>query len=78
MDISTLLSNILSLITTTPPGSLPHMKAAIDAYEDEMITRTAAAVLTSRRACLDAHDYQRITDKSPLVSKRAMALDSDN
>lgn len=78
MDISTLLSNILSLITTTPPASLPHMKAAIDAYEDEMITRTAAAVLTSRRACLDAHDYQRITDKSPLVSKRAMALDSDN
>lgn len=75
MDISVLLSNILPLLTTIPPA---QMKAAVDAYEDEMITRAAPAVLTSRRACLEAHDYQCITDKSPLVSMRAMVLDSDN
>lgn len=75
MDISVLLSNILPLLTTTPPA---QMKAAVDAYEDEMITRAAPAVLTSRRVCLEAHDYQCITDKSPLVSMRAMVLDSDN
>lgn len=77
MDISVLLNNILPLLTISPSASLPHMKAAIDAYEDEMITRAAPAVLTSRCACLDAHDYQRLTDKSPLVSKRAVVLDGD-
>lgn len=46
------------------------MAAAIDAYEEEMIQRTGPAVLTSRRACLDAHEYARINDQSPLVSKR--------
>lgn len=78
MDNSALLSNIPPLLTVTPPASLPHMKAAIDAYEDEMIARAAPAVLTSRRACLEAHDYQSITDKSSLISKRAMILDSDS
>lgn len=78
MDISVLLSNIIPLLTTTSPTSLAQMKAAVDAYEDELVTRAAPAVLTSRRACLEAHDYQCITDKSPLVSMRAMVLDSDS
>ncbi|KAL8814985.1 MAG: hypothetical protein Q9223_005837 [Gallowayella weberi] len=76
-DISVLLSNILSAIppSSTPPSTqttIPTMKQAIDAYETEMIQRTAPAVLTSRRACLDAHDYKSITDQSPLVSRRVM------
>ncbi|KAL8946602.1 MAG: hypothetical protein Q9222_007022 [Ikaeria aurantiellina] len=76
-DIFVLLSKILSAIPsvsedgqTTP--SQPTFKQAIDAYEAEMIQRTAPAVLTSRRACLDAHEYSRITDQSPLVSRRVM------
>ncbi|KAL8722449.1 MAG: hypothetical protein Q9225_001071 [Loekoesia sp. 1 TL-2023] len=77
-DISVLLSKILSAVSSSssaPPSaelSLSSMKQAIDAYEAEMIQRTAPAVLTSRRACLDAHQYGRITDQSPLVSRRAM------
>lgn len=42
---------------------------AINTYEQEMIQRTKTAVLTSRRACMDAHDYTRINDQSPLISK---------
>lgn len=38
-----------------------------------MVARTRPAVLTSRRACLDAHDYKRINESSPLVSRRAAA-----
>lgn len=77
MDVSVLLSSIVPLLDKTPPASLSLMKAAIDAYEDEMITRTAPAVLTSRAACLDAHDYQRIKDKSPLITNRAMVSDNN-
>ncbi|KAL8870915.1 MAG: hypothetical protein Q9174_003149 [Haloplaca sp. 1 TL-2023] len=79
-DIAGLLSAILS---SFPPSSSPSstapepakkqtQKEAIDSYEAEMIKRTAPAVLTSRRACLDAHDYKRIDDQSPLVSRRVM------
>ncbi|KAL8677733.1 MAG: hypothetical protein Q9186_005868 [Xanthomendoza sp. 1 TL-2023] len=80
-DISVLLSNILSALPSSSSSSsspssmqttIPSMKEAIDAYETEMIERTAPAVLTSRRACLDAHDYKSITDQSPLVSRRVM------
>jgi hypothetical protein len=48
------------------------LKEAIDAYEEELMKRTSPAVLTSRRTCLDAHDYKRSTEQSPLVSSRAM------
>ncbi|KAL8996071.1 MAG: hypothetical protein Q9188_006656 [Gyalolechia gomerana] len=77
-DISVLLSKILSTIppstsaTSSPKKPPLTVKQAIDAYEAEMIQRTAPAVLTSRRACLDAHQYDRITDQSPLVSRRVM------
>ncbi|KAL8779029.1 MAG: hypothetical protein Q9213_007144 [Squamulea squamosa] len=76
-DISILLTNILSTIPSSPATSGAYsqlLKHAIDAYEAEMIQRTAPAVLTSRRACLDAHDYKRITDQSPLVSRRVMII----
>lgn len=71
-DISVLLSNILSTVSSSREASTHTLKQAIDTYEDEMIQRTAPAVLTSRRACLDAHQYDRITDQSPLVSRRVM------
>lgn len=46
----------------------------VDRYESEMIPRTRLAVLNSRRACLDAHDFQAITETSPLVARRVMVL----
>jgi hypothetical protein len=37
-----------------------------------MRTRACDAVLLSRQACLDAHDFHALTDESPLLSKRAV------
>ncbi|KAI4113474.1 MAG: hypothetical protein LQ345_005560 [Seirophora villosa] len=71
-DISVLLSNLLTTFSSTSEASPPPLKQAIDTYEAEMIQRTATAVLTSRRACLDAHQYDRINDQSPIVSRRVM------
>lgn len=75
-DISVLLPKILSTISLSKSASSEDspwtLKQAIGDYEAEMIQRTAPAVLTSRRACLDAHQYDRINDQSPLVSKRVM------
>ena len=76
-DVSVLLSRILPILqkpSAVPTSSPTSLKDAIDTYEDEMIRRTAPAVLTSRRACLDAHDYGRITDQSPLISRRVMVV----
>ncbi|KAL8646155.1 MAG: hypothetical protein Q9210_006297 [Variospora velana] len=74
-DISVLLSNLLTTVPSAPETSQPPLKQAIDSYAAEMIQRTAPAVLTSRRACLDAHQYDRITDQSPLVSQRVMIIE---
>ena len=59
--------------TAGPPG----LANAITAYETEMIARTGPAVLTSRRACADAHDYARIGEGSPLVSRRVMVTEEE-
>lgn len=50
---------------------------AVDRYEDEVVARTEIAVLASRQACLDAHDYQRLNDESLLVRRRLMRSDLD-
>jgi len=76
MDVSVLLSKILPVLSSSHGISeqngttLASLAKAIDAYEEEMIGRTGPAVLTSRQACLDAHEYSRITDQSALISKR--------
>lgn len=70
MDVSVLLSHILPVLKGSSPSRT--MKDAILAYEEEMIARTRPAVLASRRAAMDAHDYKRIDDNSPLISKRAV------
>ncbi|KAF8855207.1 FAD/NAD(P)-binding domain-containing protein [Acephala macrosclerotiorum] len=47
------------------------LKAAIDNYEAEMRPRTHAAVLKSRQAALDAHDWNTLTEDSPVVGARS-------
>ncbi|RKK98431.1 hypothetical protein BFJ71_g6784 [Fusarium oxysporum] len=46
------------------------LRSALDEYERVVITRTRPAVLASRRACLDAHNWKRISKMSPLLTKR--------
>lgn len=45
-------------------------KEAMDAYELEMRQRTHEAVLKSRKAALDAHDWEALTEDSPCVGGR--------
>ncbi|EWG54086.1 hypothetical protein FVEG_12382 [Fusarium verticillioides 7600] len=46
------------------------LRSALDEYERAVTTRTRPAVLASRRACLDAHNWKRISKTSPLLTKR--------
>ncbi|KAF9891418.1 hypothetical protein FE257_004274 [Aspergillus nanangensis] len=43
---------------------------AVGAYEEEMCRRTKDAVLKSRRAALDAHVWEKVTDESPCIGAR--------
>ncbi|PFH62888.1 hypothetical protein XA68_11207 [Ophiocordyceps unilateralis] len=45
---------------------------AIGAYETEMRRRAVPAVLLSRQACLDAHHFNRLDEKSALLKRRAL------
>ncbi|KAF2703771.1 putative monooxygenase [Pleomassaria siparia CBS 279.74] len=47
--------------------------AAIALYEDEMRERTSTAVLLSRQACLDAHDWDGLNENSAVLKRRAIS-----
>ena len=66
-DVANLYKQLFAENTTQAQG--------IDKYEDEMIQRTKVAVLTSRRACMDAHDSKSINELSPLVARRVMIFE---
>ncbi|KAJ5020060.1 hypothetical protein K4K57_003467 [Colletotrichum sp. SAR 10_99] len=58
-------------------AGFPELRAAMDVYEDAVVARARPGVLASRRACLDAHDWPKISPTSPLLSKREMKLHFD-
>ncbi|KAI9829291.1 MAG: hypothetical protein M1826_005755 [Phylliscum demangeonii] len=81
-DVRVLLEHLAPYLdghtqASTSTSTSPALGPLVSAYQDEMIARTRPAVLASRRACLDAHEYARITDQSPLVSRRAVVPDDD-
>ncbi len=43
---------------------------AIEKYETEMRDRTSWAVLMSRQACLDAHDFKNLNKESAILARR--------
>ncbi|OJJ53380.1 hypothetical protein ASPSYDRAFT_162610 [Aspergillus sydowii CBS 593.65] len=49
-----------------------NSKDAIDEYEAEMRERGQAAVLLSRQACLDAHDWESLNENSAILKRRAL------
>lgn len=61
----------------TQDGGMSKLREAIDAYEGTVVARSRPAVLASRQACLDAHQWDSINEKSPLLSRRDMRLDFD-
>jgi len=53
------------------------LKEAIDGYEGEMRERTSLAVLWSREACIGAHDYDGLNEKSAVMRRRAIKMPTD-
>lgn len=78
MDVECLLKAVLpALQTQTQAGAAEQMiPDACVRYTKDMVERTAPAVLKSRQACLDAHNYERINDDSPLIQRRAAIHDN--
>ncbi|KAF7117638.1 hypothetical protein CNMCM5793_006761 [Aspergillus hiratsukae] len=58
--------------TSADSLSSDSLRRSIPAYENDVFRRAEASVLNSRQACLDAHDYPRILNGSPLVAKRVL------
>ena len=50
-------------------------KCAIEQYELEMRARTSRAVLLSREACLDAHDWNGLNENSAVLKRRQITDD---
>ncbi|CUS12216.1 unnamed protein product [Tuber aestivum] len=54
------------------------LSEAVDAYETEVRKRTTPAVLLSRQACLDAHDWSKIkSGDATVLARRAVTLKED-
>lgn len=70
-DLVQLLGEIEPLYLSGKEPTAGELKRAIDAYEAQMGARAHAAVLLSRRACMDAFAQSRVTATSPLVSERS-------
>jgi 2-polyprenyl-6-methoxyphenol hydroxylase-like FAD-dependent oxidoreductase len=47
-------------------------KQALEGYESELRQRTNPAVLLSRQACLDAHDFNGLNQHSAVLKQRAI------
>lgn len=77
VDVSKLLEQIEPLYecAEASASAADRFEAARTAYESEMVERTSVAVKASRRACLDAHEYARVDESSPLVKRRVMRTD---
>jgi 2-polyprenyl-6-methoxyphenol hydroxylase-like FAD-dependent oxidoreductase len=71
VDVLELKEIVLPRLNLTAPS----LQLAIQEYEQSVAKRTLPAVLASRQACLDAHDWANLTPKSPLLTRRQMILD---
>ena len=55
----------------------PNLQFALQEYQQSVNKRALPAVLASRQACLDAHNWVNLTPESPLLTRRQMILDYD-
>ncbi|KAM0249539.1 hypothetical protein ACHAQJ_009006 [Trichoderma viride] len=63
--------HLLREIKTVYAGEKSRAEAIGD-YEKEMKARVTPAVLLSRQACLDAHDYHGLNENSAVLKRRAI------
>jgi hypothetical protein len=71
VDVLELKEKVLSKLGPTNN----NLRFAIQEYQQSVVERTFPAVLASRQACLDAHDWTALTPASPLLTRRQMILD---
>lgn len=65
-------ANFVAALNSVRAGTAT-LKEAVDRYEAEVRGRTAPAVLLSRQACLDAHDWKKVEEgNTPLLAKRSL------
>lgn len=74
VDVLDFVELVLPHLTGDRDGNI---RSSLDRYEDRVVARTRPAVLASRQACLDAHDWRRINAQSPLLSRRTMNVPFD-
>ena len=53
------------------------LRSALDRYEEAVVARTRPAVLASRQACLHAHNWSKISNESPLLTRRMPFVEFD-
>ncbi|KAH7122024.1 hypothetical protein B0J13DRAFT_566847 [Dactylonectria estremocensis] len=68
VDVQDFVERVVPVLKENQPLNI--LRGALDAYEDEVIKRARPGVLASRRACLDAHEWSRINNRSPLLTRR--------
>ncbi|KAK7740859.1 hypothetical protein SLS62_011004 [Diatrype stigma] len=73
VDVLDLVELAISHVFPRDSGML-KLREALDRYEDAIGARARPAVFASRQACLDAHSWASINEKSPLLSRRIMRL----
>ena len=63
--------HLVQSLETVQDGRKPQ-KQAMEEFETELRQRTNAAVLLSRQACLDAHDFNGLNQHSAVLKRRAI------
>jgi 2-polyprenyl-6-methoxyphenol hydroxylase-like FAD-dependent oxidoreductase len=61
-------ANLAAALKRVLDGEM-ELQDAVAEFEEELRLRCQPAVRASRQACLDAHDWQRIGEGSPLVER---------
>lgn len=78
LDASVLFDAIKPSYQSEGPIESKEFKEALARYEAEAVQRGEVAVLASRQACLDAHDWKRLNDQSPIVNMRVAREDLED
>ncbi|KAF8543670.1 hypothetical protein BDD12DRAFT_725665, partial [Trichophaea hybrida] len=62
-------ANLAATLKRVTEGEI-SLEDAVMAYEEEVRGRCRPAVWASRQACLDAHNWERLGEDSPLIERR--------
>ncbi|KAJ5907661.1 hypothetical protein N7495_000343 [Penicillium taxi] len=68
------VQDLVKIVDMTNPESfkLETLAASLEAYERTIFTRVRPSLLGSRQACLDAHNFAKIMEGSPLIEERLL------